>query len=298
MVAQIAARQHGVVRLAQLLWAGLNHEAVAWRVKAKRLHRLYRGVYAVGHVGLSEKGHMLAAVYACGDGSALNLWHCAWHWNVSRFGLPARIDVVVPRQCRPRPPVRAHECRGLDRRDITLHQRIPVTRVSRLLVDLSDVLTPFQLAYVIHEAAFRGLFSVAATRDAIARANGRHHLKRLERAIELHLSGSAGTKSNGEDNFLRRTEGRVEEPLVGTHLLNEEVDFHWPSRRLVVEIDGSPHGRPPTRRDDARRDAKLAAAGLTVLRLRDGASLDRFYATYGASSVSVTARGATRPAAA
>ena len=270
------------MRLAQLLWAGLNHDTITRWVKTKRLHRLYQGVYAVGHTGLSEKGHMLAAVYACGDGAALSHLPAAWLCKVSRFGLPAHIDVVVPQRRKPRPPARAHECRGLDRRDITTYQRIPITRLARTLVDLSDLLTPYQLAFVIHEAAFRGLFSVAATRDAMARANGRHHLKRLERAIELHLSGSAGTRSNREDAFLRYIEGRVDEPLVGTHLLNEEVDFHWPDRNLVVEIDGGPHGRPPTRRDDARRDAKLTAAGFTVLRFPEGAGFEPFYATYAA----------------
>ena len=272
------------MRLAQLLWAGLDHQAIAWRVKQKRLHRLHRGVYAVGHAGVSDKGQLLAAVYACGDDAALSHLPAAWLVNVSRFGRPTRIDVVCARQCRPQPPVRAHHCRGLDRRDVTTYQRIPVTRLARTLVDLSDLLTPFQLAYVIHEAAFRGLFSVAATRDAMTRANGRHHLGRLARAIELHLGGSAGTRSYGEDAFLRHIDGRVDEPLVGTHLLNEEVDFHWPDRRLVVEIDGGPHGRPPTRRDDARRDAKLAAAGFTVLRFPDGVSFDPFYAAYGAAT--------------
>jgi len=284
LIAKIAARQHGVIRFVQLLWAGLDRHGIQRRVNGRRLHRLYRGVYAVGHPGVSDKGHMLAAVFACGDGSALGHLHAASLCNVSRFRLPARIDVVVPRQCRPPTAIRAHRCRGLGRRDVMTHQRIPVTRLARTLVDLSDVLTSYQLACVIHEAAFRGLFSVAATRDAIARANGRHHLKRLERAIELHLGGSAGTRSNREDAFLRHIEGRVDEPLVGTHLLNERVDFHWPDRNLVVEIDGGPHGRPPTRRDDARRDAKLTAAGYTVLRFPEGASFNRFYVEYAATT--------------
>jgi len=45
-------------------------------------------------------------------------------------------------------------------------------------------------------------------------------------------------------------------------------------RRLVVEIDGPNHGRPPTIADDARRDAKLRAAGVQVIRLGDS-GLDR-----------------------
>jgi len=59
------------------------------------------------------------------------------------------------------------------------------------------------------------------------------------------------------------------EPLVNTVLLDEEVDFLWPRARLVVEVDGVHHGRPATIKDDARRDAKLRAAGVQVIRFSD-----------------------------
>jgi very-short-patch-repair endonuclease len=43
------------------------------------------------------------------------------------------------------------------------------------------------------------------------------------------------------------------------------VDFFAPEARLVVEVDGAHHER--RRGADKRRDAVLAEAGLTVLRL-------------------------------
>ena len=47
-----------------------------------------------------------------------------------------------------------------------------------------------------------------------------------------------------------------------------EVDFHWPAYRLVVETDGFAYHRSPiARRNDAERDARLRAAGLSLLRL-------------------------------
>jgi very-short-patch-repair endonuclease len=46
-----------------------------------------------------------------------------------------------------------------------------------------------------------------------------------------------------------------------------EVDFYWPSLRLVVETDGWRYHRPPAAQTrDARRDNAHVAAGLTRLR--------------------------------
>jgi very-short-patch-repair endonuclease len=45
------------------------------------------------------------------------------------------------------------------------------------------------------------------------------------------------------------------------------VDFLAPSRKLVVEVDGSYHRTAARRRADARRDQRLQRAGFRVLRL-------------------------------
>ena len=38
---------------------------------------------------------------------------------------------------------------------------------------------------------------------------------------------------------------------------------------LIVEVDGPGHTRPRTRREDARRDARLRAAGHRIVRIPD-----------------------------
>src|SRR4051812_39489579 len=100
-IAAIAARQHGVITVAQLLAAGLSHDTIERRARRGRLHRLYWGVYAVGHVALSYEGRALGAVLACGDHAALGLLHAACLHGGSRFRRPVLIDVVVPAQRRP-----------------------------------------------------------------------------------------------------------------------------------------------------------------------------------------------------
>src|SRR4051794_35365115 len=65
-IAALAGRQHGVVSLAQLVNLGLSPEAVRSRVASGRLHRVHRGVYAVGHSILTDKGRVKAATLAFG----------------------------------------------------------------------------------------------------------------------------------------------------------------------------------------------------------------------------------------
>jgi hypothetical protein len=268
LIARLAARQHGLITFLQLLALGLSRAAVTQRVRSGRLHRIHRGVYAVGHPHLSREGQWMAAVLAAGDGSGLSRLTAAVHLNAWRRAITG-IDVIGPRR-RTLRGVRVHTCRNLDPRDLTVHRGIPVTTMARTLVDLTDVLTEHQLANVIHEAAFRNRFSEEATRAAMARAPGRR-LQTLERALAMHASGSAGTKSDLEDRFLAQLPTSLPSPLVNAGVQTPhkliEVDFVWPTERLCIEVDGHGHERPRTRREDAERDRLLSQAGYTVLRV-------------------------------
>ena len=55
-IVALAARQHGVVSLAQLLALGLSERAVHARIAAGRLHRIHQGVYAVGRPDVTIMG--------------------------------------------------------------------------------------------------------------------------------------------------------------------------------------------------------------------------------------------------
>lgn len=231
----------------------------------------------------------MAAILACGPGACLTRLTGAAHLGLWRRRVTG-IDVLVPTRHRGPDGVRVHRCRRLDPREVTSRDGIPVTAVPRTLVDLSDVLTAHQLANVIHEAAFRKLFDERAVRAAMTRANGRHKLHVLERALELNAAGSAGTRSALEDRFLALTsKSGLPEPLVNTKVRDIEVDFHWPQPRLIVEVDGHGHTRPRTRRDDEQRDASLKAAGHTILRVLDN-QIDQQPQT-----VAATLLAATRP---
>jgi hypothetical protein len=263
------SQRYGLTTTIELVSGGLSHSAISRRVARGALYRRYPGVYSFGPGELSPEAQAMAAVLAAGDGAVLSDLSVAALRKISRFQAPIP-HVLVPRRHRPIEGIVIHHCLRLDPLDVMLYRGIPVTTVARMLVDLSDVLTAHQLANVIYEAAYRKRFDVAATKRAMQRANGRRNLRVLDRAIELYLSGSAGTRSRLEDAFLSLLLfAEIPEPLVNTHLQGEEVDCHWPDRKLVVEVDGPGHERPAAKADDARKDCKLEAAGYTVLRFTD-----------------------------
>ena len=204
-IARLAGRQHGIVSLNQLHVAGLDKHAIARRVRSGRLHRVGRGVYAVGHTALSREAEFLVAVLTAGRDAALSHLACAelcevWRWRASL------IDVVVPAQRRVMSQARIHRT-TLHPDDVTVHKGIPCTTIARLVVDLTDHLTSWEITNVIHEAEWLDLFDLDATYAAIERGNGRR-IAAARKAVALHLDGSAGARSKNELKVLIDLERR------------------------------------------------------------------------------------------
>ena len=132
-IARVAARQHGVVAADQLYMAGLTPQMVKTRVRNGRLHRIHRGVYAVGHPGLSREGSWMAAVLACGKGAVLSHRAAGALWRITTA--PEVIDVTVPGNAGRghRDGIRIHRSSTLAPGDCTARDSIPVTKPARTL---------------------------------------------------------------------------------------------------------------------------------------------------------------------
>src|SRR5919106_2377661 len=94
-LARLAERQHGVVSVTQLRELDLSPSAIRDRAAAGRLHRLHRGVYAVGHPLLPPRGRWMAAVLACGRDAVLSHRSAAALWAI-RPTARSGIDVTAP----------------------------------------------------------------------------------------------------------------------------------------------------------------------------------------------------------
>jgi hypothetical protein len=81
LVARLAAEQDGVISLRQLRACGVSSDGVTTRVRSGRLHRIYRGVYAVGHVAVPVRGRLRAAALAAGLGGRAGPFGACRGWG-------------------------------------------------------------------------------------------------------------------------------------------------------------------------------------------------------------------------
>jgi hypothetical protein len=273
-LSRLATRQHGVVSRNQLLVLGLDADRIAYRIKVGRLHRLYRGVYAVGHVRLTQRGRWLAAVVACragGGGSVLSHRAAGWLHGILRSAPTNPIDVIATRRHELR-GVRCHSVRGLHPDDITIMDAIPVTTVHRTFLDLAEVMHPLRLFDALELSVRLQRFDLIEMHAMIGRNPGRHGLKPLQAEL-VKLTGEPAwldSKLEAEFLFQLRQHPDLPEPLTHQVVDGEAVDFYWPDHRLVVEVDGDQyHSLPRDRLNNTRRDRKLTLAGYIVVRVSE-----------------------------
>jgi hypothetical protein len=65
-IADLAAAQHGVIARRQLEALGVAPWRVEHELETRRLHRLYLGVYAVGHARLTARGRWMGRSWLVG----------------------------------------------------------------------------------------------------------------------------------------------------------------------------------------------------------------------------------------
>jgi len=267
-VSALAERQHGVVSAAQLRTLGLERGAIEWRVRRGRLHRVHRGVYAVGHPRLTFRGRCWAAVLACGPRCAVSHRTAAALWDL--LPTPGRLEVTTSGRGEPRSGIHLHRTTSLPAVDLTHHgdDRLPLTTPTRTLIDLAAVLTPHRLERVCHRAQVLRLLDAVAVAQRLAELPGRPARSLRAAMATLAAAEPDLTRSELEERFLALLGAhRLPRPLVNATVHGHEVDFLWPAAMLVAETDGAAtHLTPAAFAQDRRRDAALLLAGYRVVR--------------------------------
>ncbi|HEX2415517.1 MAG TPA: type IV toxin-antitoxin system AbiEi family antitoxin domain-containing protein [Thermoleophilaceae bacterium] len=269
----LADRQHGVVSLPQLESLGLTASAVRSRVRAGRLHRKYRGVYAVGRAQLTREGAWMAAVLAYGPRAVLSHRSAAGLWGLRPDNRPVT-DITVPvAAVRSRPGIAAHASETLTNRDVTEQDAIPCTSVARTLLDLAEAVDRRSLERAIEQAEILKLFDLRALRTVLTGASGRRGAGVLRDVLGGLDEITTPPENANEERFLAlcRAAG-LPRPEAGVWLTLPRgdpirVDYLWRGAGLAIECDSWQfHGTRQAFERDRARDVQAAALGIETLR--------------------------------
>jgi very-short-patch-repair endonuclease len=254
-----------VVEHGQLVALGFGTKAIKHRIASGRLHRVARGIYAVGRPQLTREGRWMAALLACGDGAVLSHGSAAALWGIGREG--GRIEVSVRRRCR-------HRRRGLlvrsrpslPAQDVTVRQGIPVTTAPRTALDQATVLDDSALERLVNEADVLDRIDPESLRLWLDERPGEPGVKHLRKMLDRHTFRLSDTELEVLFRRLALAAG-LPQPLTKQWVNDFEVDFYWPDLKLVVETDSLRYHRTASKQSrDLLRDQTHTSRGLTTLR--------------------------------
>jgi hypothetical protein len=273
---RLAARQHDVVSRNQMRKLGYSDKAIDHALGSGRTHRVLRGVFAVGHSTVSERGRLMAAALACGDGAVLSHRSAGGLLGLLDKG-PVVIDVIAPpSRGRKIDGIRFHRVRPPRRDEVGTVAGIPCTSPARTLVDLAGTVGDRTLRSCFERAAQKKYLDVPAIEASMD--PGRRGNRSLRALIDEWRKAAPVAKKGRLKSPL---EAKIL-PLVLAHpvpapLLNVpvkiakgriEVDFLWPAHRFVLEADSRDfHATPIAFERDRWRDRELMLAGYASLRV-------------------------------
>jgi len=269
-LARLAARQHRAVGHDQMVGLGFGRGAIARRLRASRIWRVHRGVYAVGPGPLDQLGRWYAALLACRPSPALSHLSAAAESGIARE--VGGVHVSVPRH---NPPalegVTVHCVRRIDPLDLSRTPGgLPVTTLPRTLLDIAEIIPFARLESIAEEADRRRLLDLRALRECMERNPGRRGLKPLGRLIGDYLP--TGTTNEGLERRFQRflEEEGFPMPLTNVVVCELVVDCYWPACDLVVELDSREfHSHWRQQERDRARDGMLLRAGIAYLRVTE-----------------------------
>jgi len=266
-VAQIAARQHGVVSFGQLIACGLGRSTVGDWIRSGHLHRIHRGVYAVGKPNISREGRYMAASLAGGERAVLAMESAARHTSLNRSQSTGTIHLHLPRGNKRNPRgILIHRPRALPSQDVITVAGIPTTSQTRTLYDLTPSLSASELRKHFERAEFLDKLDRPRLHHLIRASTNHKRIANLRALADYEPLPLARIRSMLEGTILSTCRTCfLPIPAVNVPVLGYEADFYWHEARFIVEADGGLHTGPQREKDNAR-DFKHTRAGFLVRR--------------------------------
>lgn len=263
-LAEVAGRQHGVVTKRQLEALGFARSTIPLWANDGRLHRLHRGVYAVGHTAISWEARCLAAVLAR-PGAVASHVTAAWIHGLLR-SRPGTIHLTAPTRQRLKRDFVVHFAR-LDPDDVTTVGGIPVTSPARTALDLAAG----DVGRLLERADEAGLLDRRRFEATLARAGGHPGRAKFAAALRAYKPEGAVLRSNLEKRFRRLAlSAGLPRPQTNVVVEGYELDAYWEAEGFAVELDVyATHGSPRSFEADRERADDLLLAGIELIRVTD-----------------------------
>jgi hypothetical protein len=271
-ITELAASQHGLVRLEQLEPA--EHRRMRHLNDRGIIERVATGVYRVSGSPMTWAQSLQAGLWALGRGAVVSHASAARLHRFDRFEDITSLEFTVARGHRERRPanldVVVHSTTRPLNGDLRHVEGLAVTSPVRTILDLARAGVPNPLLEAAIDSALRlRLTSLGHLIQRVeeVKGPGRHGVARLD-----DLLVTSGGHSVLERRFLqlvRRCGLPAPKPQVvhrddGRHVAR--VDFLFQEQGVVVEVSGGRgHSTPSDRAKDARRRNELQQMGRTVL---------------------------------
>jgi putative AbiEi antitoxin of type IV toxin-antitoxin system len=183
-VMRLAADQHGVFHLEQAVTAGLPAAAVYRFVRVGEWARVFERVFATDTRGGGWRRLLAALCLWAGPAAAASHRSAGALWELDGIE-PGVVEIVCPGPKRaPSTAVRVHETN----RPFTIHRRlgIPVTAITRTLIDLGCIVSDHRLEFALEDALRRGLTTMPRLKTTLEEegGKGRPGARALRRVVQ------------------------------------------------------------------------------------------------------------------
>lgn len=270
----VFARQHWLASLADVEAAGGSVATASLRVCAGRWEQADVNVYRLAGVPSTWHSRLLAPILAIGGEAVASHFAAAALFGIDGFGRGvAEVSIPRGREHR-RTTARVHTSTDLDRCERLVVDGIPVTDLSRTILDVGRKVGDQKLLQAIEWSRRERALDWPDLIRTLARhaRRGRPGIQRLRRVITANVHRDEVTDSDFELLALALlAESGLPTPvlhhrIVDGHRLVAEVDLAYPVLRIAIELDGAVHLRSDVRERDLTRQNDLVLEGWVVLR--------------------------------
>ncbi|OHV41734.1 MULTISPECIES: hypothetical protein [Pseudofrankia] len=266
-LAELAARQEGVVSRGQLHLFGVSRHLIRSQLRARRWRLVARSVVLLDRGPVGESRRRWVAVLAAGPHAAL-CGVTAANLDGLRGFSDHLVHVLVPRGFGTRVPrlpgVQVHESRRFLTSDVHPTRMPPRTRTARSVIDAAGwSANATRAAALIAATVQQRLVPVSALRAELG-AVGRLRHRRLLALVLDDVEGGAHSLAELRMGALVRRAGLppATRQAVRTDAAGRRryLDMFWSGLGLWVEIDGGFHWHGETWCDDMLRQNEITIA--------------------------------------